>query len=54
MQEQIIMLISGKFDLKEGENHYNINTSKLNNGMYLITVSVNNVLIKTEKFLILR
>lgn len=54
MQAEIIMLLSGKYDLKEGDNYYILNTDHLNNGMYLITVSINEVLIKTEKFIIIR
>lgn len=47
-------LISEHYNLKKGINFYQIITSKLITGMYVITLEVNGLQIKSEKFIIVR
>jgi hypothetical protein len=47
-------LLSNKFRLKKGENQYQIQTQNLVTGIYFICVQLNGLILKTEKFIIIR
>jgi len=47
-------LVSNKFRLQKGENQYQIQTQKLITGIYFISLQVNGLLLKTEKFILIR
>jgi hypothetical protein len=47
-------LVSNKFNLQRGENYYQIPINRLTTGMYFVNVIIDGLILKTEKFIIIK